>query len=176
MFVGVRALLLMTVLLAAEAGAICTPNLCECRPSEFTALGVLHGDGGLTLHDVRWRDGGVGDVDAGSFFVSQPYPVAPLDVPVVIGSEHVDSVLALGAWPLTDAGLVACQGGTYSLAAWRDALATGSCVELTPPRGGPCRDTGRCSTTAGISLLAIIALLARRSTRRLSGPARGTTP
>lgn len=171
-----RTLGLLTLLLAAKAAAVCTANQCTCFRADFTAVGVLHHDGSLTLGDARWADGGVAAVDAGTYYSTSPWLDVPLETQVVIGAEFSTSVLPLEAWPLTDAGLVACQGGTYSLAAWRDALATGSCVELTPPRGGPCRDTGRCSTTGGLSVLAIIALLARRSTRRLSGPARGTTP
>lgn len=169
-----RALMLMTVLLAAEAGAICTSNLCQCRPADFTAVGVLHSDGGLTLEDARWADGGVAVVDAGRFFATNPYVDAPIDTPVVIGARSSETLLPIEAWPLTDAGLVACQGGAYSLAAWRQALDTGSCADLTPG-GGPCHDTRPCSTTAGLSLLATIALLATRSTRRLR-PARGTAP
>lgn len=164
--VPMRSLMLMTVLLAAEAGAVCTPNLCQCRPAEFTAVGVLHSDGRLTLEDVRWADGGVGAVDAGRFFTTNVDLDVVADVPVVVGGERSATVLPLEAWKLTDAGLVMCQGGTASLAEWRDALSRGTCADLAPQPRGPCNDTRPCSTTAGLSLLATVALLALRSTRR----------
>lgn len=157
--------MLLTGLFGAEAGAVCTSTLCQCRPADFTALGVLHADGGLTLREVRWADGGVATVAARRFSATNPYLDAPIDTPVVIGAVFSETILPIEAWPLNDAGLVTCQGGAYSQEAWRRALDTGSCVDLTPG-GGPCHDTRPCSTTAGLCLLATVALLAVRSTRR----------
>lgn len=150
---------------------------CACLPSEFTAFAVVDANGRYVLSDARWSDGGVAVFDAGETFENLEAGAFAFlsDDPnqrFVMGGRSFfeDGGTRLGfevaLFPLGDGGTTAsCGVNVASTSAWRRALEQGTCASLAPraPCGeGPSRG---CSTAGGLSVLAMLALAARRRRR-----------
>ena len=170
-----RALVVLVLFSAGEAGAVCTVTNCACSPSTVISDAILGPGGQLTLSNPLWADGGPAQFDGG-VLVSETDLVFATAMPVRVvaggGALGLDGGPGAGSFSfrvfaIDDGGATATCGSTSaSIGAWREALRTGTCAQLAPTP--PCNDTrGRgCSTSGELCVVvAAVAALARRRSR-----------